>query len=65
VLTWVYYTSQIILMGAEVTYSYARHNGSLRRQVGRGGSAMNEAAYDRYQAAVDAFLLTPLRNATC
>jgi membrane protein len=30
VLIWVYYTSQIILMGAEVTHSYARHEGSLR-----------------------------------
>src|SRR5215208_7186887 len=30
VLIWVYYTSQIILMGAEVTHSYAKHNGSLR-----------------------------------
>src|SRR5258708_5892148 len=29
VLIWVYYTSQIILMGAEVTHSYAKHNGSL------------------------------------
>jgi len=27
VLIWVYYTSQIILMGAEVTHSYAKHNG--------------------------------------
>jgi len=32
VLIWVYYTSQIILMGAEVTYSYAKHNGSLKRR---------------------------------
>lgn len=30
VLIWVHYTSQIVLMGAEVTHSYARHNGSLR-----------------------------------
>ena len=30
VLIWVYYTSQIILMGAEVTHSYAKHNGSLK-----------------------------------
>jgi membrane protein len=28
VLIWVYYTSQIILMGAEVTHSYAKQNGS-------------------------------------
>ena len=32
VLIWVYYTSQIILMGAEVTHSYAKHNGSLKRR---------------------------------
>jgi membrane protein len=31
VLIWVYYTSQIILMGAEITHSYAKHNGSLKR----------------------------------
>ena len=30
VLIWAYYTSQIILMGTEVTHSYAKHNGSLR-----------------------------------
>ena len=33
VLIWVYYTSQIILMGAEITHSYAEHNGSLKRSV--------------------------------
>jgi membrane protein len=32
VLIWVYYTSQIILMGAEVTHSYAKHNDSLKRR---------------------------------
>jgi membrane protein len=31
VLIWVYYTSQIILMGAEITHSYAQQNGSLKR----------------------------------
>jgi membrane protein len=31
VLIWVYYTSQIILMGAEVTHSYAKHNGTLQQ----------------------------------
>jgi membrane protein len=33
VLIWIYYTSQIILMGAEVTHSYAKHNGPLRHRV--------------------------------
>jgi membrane protein len=33
VLIWVYYTSQIILMGAEITHSYAEHNGSLKRMA--------------------------------
>lgn len=31
VLIWVYYTSQIILMGAEITHSYAQQKGSLTR----------------------------------
>lgn len=31
VLIWVYYTSQIILMGAEITHSHARHNGARKR----------------------------------
>jgi membrane protein len=36
ILIWVYYSSQIILMGAEVTHAFARHKGSLRH---RGSSA--------------------------
>jgi uncharacterized BrkB/YihY/UPF0761 family membrane protein len=32
VLIWVYYASQIILMGAEVTHSYVKHKGSLKRR---------------------------------
>ena len=32
VLIWVYYTSQIILMGAEVTHSYARHNATKTKK---------------------------------
>jgi membrane protein len=31
VLVWVYYTSQIILMGAEVTHSYAKRRRSLKK----------------------------------
>ena len=30
VLIWVYYSSQIILMGAEITRAFAQHNGSRR-----------------------------------
>ena len=30
VLIWVYYTSQIILMGAEVTHAFATHHGSIK-----------------------------------
>ena len=30
VLIWVYYSAQIVLMGAEVTHSFAMHQGSLR-----------------------------------
>ena len=32
VLHWVYYTSQIILMGAEVTRAFAMHRGSIKRR---------------------------------
>jgi membrane protein len=32
VLIWVYYSSQIILMGAEVTHSFAKHRGSIKRR---------------------------------
>lgn len=37
VLIWVYYTSQIILMGAEVTHAYAIHKGSSRQRSSQGG----------------------------
>src|SRR6476659_7029798 len=37
VLIWVYYTSQIILMGAEVTHAYAKHEGSIRQRRSRDG----------------------------
>jgi membrane protein len=30
VLIWVYYSSQIILMGAEVTHAFAKHRGSIK-----------------------------------
>ena len=41
VLIWVYYSSQIILMGAEVTHAFAKHKGSLRNheQTGTNGAA--------------------------
>ncbi len=32
VLVWVYYTSQIILMGAEITHAYAKQRGSIKQQ---------------------------------
>ena len=37
VLIWVYYSSQIILMGAEVTHAFAKHKGSIktREQFGQ------------------------------
>jgi membrane protein len=52
VLIWVYYTSQIILMGAEVTHSYAKHTGSLKqRNTGTAASgeppALREPIEDR------------------
>jgi membrane protein len=33
VLIWVYYTSQVILMGAEVTHAFAKHRGSLKARA--------------------------------
>ena len=36
VLIWVYYSSQIILMGAEVTHSFAKHRGSIKRRESAG-----------------------------
>jgi membrane protein len=32
VLIWVYYSSQIILMGAEITHAFAKHGGSLQQR---------------------------------
>jgi membrane protein len=32
VLIWVYYSSQIILMGAEVTHAFAKHRGSIKKR---------------------------------
>jgi membrane protein len=32
VLIWVYYTSQIILMGAEITHAFAAHKGSIKQR---------------------------------
>jgi membrane protein len=39
VLIWVYYTSQIILMGAEITHGYAKHGGSLRQRASQQSGA--------------------------
>jgi membrane protein len=35
VLIWVYYSSQIILMGAEVTHAFAKHRGSIKKREGK------------------------------
>jgi membrane protein len=32
VLIWVYYSAQIVLMGAEITHAFATHQGSIKRQ---------------------------------
>jgi membrane protein len=37
VLIWVYYTSQIILMGAEITHAYAKHKGSIKQRRSQNG----------------------------
>jgi len=34
VLIWVYYSSQIILMGAEITHAFAVHHGSIKKRQG-------------------------------
>ena len=36
VLIWVYYSSQIILMGAEVTHAFAKHRGSIKKRAQTG-----------------------------
>ena len=38
VLIWVYYSSQIILMGAEVTHAFAKHKGSIKTREQSGQS---------------------------
>jgi membrane protein len=38
VLIWVYYTSQIILMGAEITHAYAKNGGSLKQRDSHTGA---------------------------
>jgi membrane protein len=42
VLIWVYYSSQIILMGAEVTHAFAKHKGSIRNREQSGRSPDNK-----------------------
>jgi uncharacterized BrkB/YihY/UPF0761 family membrane protein len=32
-LMWVYYTSQIILMDAEIAHNYTEHNGPLKHMA--------------------------------
>jgi membrane protein len=41
VLIWVYYSSQIILMGAEITHAFAKHRGSIKKR--KGGSENPQA----------------------
>jgi membrane protein len=38
VLIWVYYTAQIILMGAEITHAFAKHHGSIKRLATASGA---------------------------
>jgi membrane protein len=39
VLIWVYYSSQIILVGAEITHAFAKHKGSIKNREQPGQSA--------------------------
>jgi membrane protein len=32
ILIWVYYSSQIVLMGAEITHAFAKHKGSIKKR---------------------------------
>lgn len=43
VLIWVYYSSQIILMGAEVTHAFAKHKGSIKKREQSGANSNGEA----------------------
>ncbi|MDE5454095.1 YihY family inner membrane protein [Bradyrhizobium sp. CSA112] len=47
VLILVYYTSQIILMGAEVTHSYSKRSGSVKRRDLEKGSGSQRSHSDR------------------
>jgi membrane protein len=38
ILIWVYYSSQIILMGAEITHAFAKHKGSIKNREHAGRS---------------------------
>jgi membrane protein len=40
VLIWVYYTAQIILIGAEITHAFAKHHGSIKRLATASGAPM-------------------------
>ncbi len=54
VLIWVYYTSQIILMGAEITHAYAKHGGSLKQGDpgdARGKTRLSRSRPDRPEGA--------------
>src|SRR6195952_4708494 len=42
VLIWVYYSSQIILMGAEVTHAFAKHQGSIKNADSRTAGQMKQ-----------------------
>ena len=45
VLIWVYYSSQIILMGAEITHAFAIHKGSIK-DSDRSGRAPEQIRFD-------------------
>jgi membrane protein len=51
VLIWVYYTAQLVLMGAEFTNVYARRYGSRRHMADRQASGSKSADIGRMRAA--------------
>jgi membrane protein len=42
ILIWVYYSSQIVLMGAEITHAFAKHKGSIKTREQSGHSPRDQ-----------------------
>jgi membrane protein len=51
VLIWVYYSAQIVLLGAEITHAFATHQGSIRKRSGSFGGAPSMQDQDEVNSA--------------